>query len=420
MPGTLQPNQKLPVVFWIHGGGYTFGSASDLLRGVFNGSDLINNAGGNVVAVVIQYRLGVLGFLSSSQIKANGALNAGLLDQQFALEWVQQHISKFGGDPTKVTIWGESAGAGSVIQHIVANNGNTSPPLFRSAMTSSAFLPPQYNYNDRIPQSYYNSVVAQTNCNSVVDTLSCLRNVDAAVLQAANMNVAESVFFGTWAPQPVVDGTFITDRPSVLLRNGRTNRVKMLLSVVNSHEGDTFVNQTTAATVQIPNYVANLFPNLGAQDITAAAQLYQGLGSNIKQANLIAGESILVCPTYYLLKAFSGRVFKGEFAVPPAVHGSDVAYYFSSFIYPGTSINADLQTAFSSGFLNFVQNLDPNDKCSGANITPRWNTWSSQQHNEMLFNVTVAGSADIDAFQTDAGLLQRCAFWESVGASTAI
>jgi hypothetical protein len=83
---------------------------------------------------------------------------------------------------------------------------------------------------------------------------------------------------------------------------------------------------TTAATVQIPNYVANLFPNLGAQDVAAAAQLYQGLGSNIEQANLIVGEcefvpqlirglkprislfvAILVCPTHYLLKAFSGR-----------------------------------------------------------------------------------------------------------------
>ena len=69
---------------------------------------------------------------------------------------------------------------------------------------------------------------------------------------------------------------------------------KMVLSIVNSHEGDIFVNQTTAATVQIPNYVANFFPNLGAQDITAAAQLYQGLGSNIEQANLIAGECELV------------------------------------------------------------------------------------------------------------------------------
>jgi carboxylesterase type B len=60
-------------------------------------------------------------------------------------------ISKFGGDPNKVTIWGISAGAGSVLQHVIANGGKTSPPLFRAAITSSTFLPSQYHYNDRIP-----------------------------------------------------------------------------------------------------------------------------------------------------------------------------------------------------------------------------------------------------------------------------
>ena len=64
--------------------------------------------------------------------------------------WKQ--ISKFGGDPKKVTIWGESAGAGSVLQHVVANGGNTNPPLFRAAITSSLHFPSQYKYNDRIPE----------------------------------------------------------------------------------------------------------------------------------------------------------------------------------------------------------------------------------------------------------------------------
>jgi len=61
-------------------------------------------------------------------------------------------ISKFGGDPKKVTIWGESAGAGSVLQHVVANGGKTNPPLFRAAITSSLHFPSQYKYSDRIPE----------------------------------------------------------------------------------------------------------------------------------------------------------------------------------------------------------------------------------------------------------------------------
>jgi predicted esterase len=70
----------------------------------------------------------------------------------FFLSPIFMQISKFGGDPNKVTIWGISAGAGSVLQHVIANGGKTSPPLFRAAITSSTFLPSQYHYNDRIPE----------------------------------------------------------------------------------------------------------------------------------------------------------------------------------------------------------------------------------------------------------------------------
>src|SRR4051794_16963497 len=82
------------------------------------------------VSVVIQYRLGAFGFLSGDDVKEDGALNAGLLDMNFALQWVQKNIKKFGGDPNRVTIGGESAGAGAVMYQAMAYGGKQNNNLF--------------------------------------------------------------------------------------------------------------------------------------------------------------------------------------------------------------------------------------------------------------------------------------------------
>jgi carboxylesterase type B len=83
----------------------------------------MNTNSNGFITVEIQYRLGAFGYLASKEIRKNGKLNAGLLDMHFALSWVRQHISKFGGDPDRVTIAGESSGAGSVMYMSLANNG---------------------------------------------------------------------------------------------------------------------------------------------------------------------------------------------------------------------------------------------------------------------------------------------------------
>lgn len=90
---------------------------------MYDPSVLMNTNNNNFITVEIQYRLGAFGFLASEDVKAHGQLNAGLLDQRFALQWVQEHISKFGGDPGRVTIGGESAGAGSVMFHALGYGG---------------------------------------------------------------------------------------------------------------------------------------------------------------------------------------------------------------------------------------------------------------------------------------------------------
>ncbi|KAE9396306.1 alpha/beta-hydrolase [Gymnopus androsaceus JB14] len=225
---TVTPGKKegLPVVVNVHGGGYTMGALyGGPIEGFYDGNSLITHSGNGLVVVTIQYRLGVFGFLAGDEVKAAGALNAGLLDQQFAFQWVQEHILKFGGDPTKVTIWGQSAGAGSVLQHLIANGGQTNPPLFRAAIINSVFLPSQYVYNDPIPKAIYTEVVSQANCSSSSDTLGCLRKAEVTVLATAHKSIGRATFFGTFIPVPVVDGTFITQSPLKALKAGKLNTV---------------------------------------------------------------------------------------------------------------------------------------------------------------------------------------------------
>ncbi|KAF8195298.1 cholinesterase [Mycena galopus ATCC 62051] len=179
LPEESTPTSKLkPVMFWIHGGGFTNGEGSDPN---FDGGNLASR--GDVVVVTMNYRLGALGFLALADGETNG--NYGISDQITALKWVQAHISSFGGDPSRVTIFGPSAGAGSV--RVLLG----SPPafgLFEVEAAAGAF-------------------VEEVGCGNgtAADVLACLREVPWQTLQAAD------------TPRfVVVDGTFVTrDRLSV-------------------------------------------------------------------------------------------------------------------------------------------------------------------------------------------------------------
>ena len=104
--------------------GYDLGSAES-----YPGFAQVNQSDGNLIWVSLQYRLSAYGFLSSEEIRDNGNANVGLLDQRSALEWIQRNIAAFGGDPTRVTINGNSAGGGSVMNQMILYGGAPNPPF---------------------------------------------------------------------------------------------------------------------------------------------------------------------------------------------------------------------------------------------------------------------------------------------------
>ncbi|KAG9225194.1 hypothetical protein CCMSSC00406_0007025 [Pleurotus cornucopiae] len=413
-PRKLPPKRKeLPVIVWIHGGGYIVSSAA-----TFDGTNLVRESNDSVIVVTIQYRLGIFGFMAGKKLKDNGDLNAGLLDQELALKWVQQHINKFGGDPKQVTIWGQSAGGGSVLQQVIAHNGQTNPPLFRAAMSSSTYLPSQHHFDDPVPEGIYSTVVSTAGCADATDPLTCLRASNTSILQAANDKACRSAFYGTSVVVPVVDGEFITQRPSEALRQRRVNG-NALLAISNTNEGDIFVDQSKADTVTAAQFVRDLYPRLNGAQVAEVVRLYSGLGAPIQQADSIMSDTLFQCPTIWFSQAFR-QSFKGEYAVLPAFHGSDISQYFPSFA-PRFFDDPAFTSSFTQSFLDFAlsRNSDPNAKFDDGNSTPRWNRYTSCSNFEMVFNRTDEEELDIRPASTGAGLLERCAFWESVRELTA-
>ncbi|HKS98182.1 MAG TPA: carboxylesterase family protein, partial [Rugosimonospora sp.] len=128
-PAGTRPGARLPVYFWIHGGGLVNGSSNQ-----HDGGLIVRTTG--VVVVTINYRLGVFGFLAHPALAGTGGQvgDYGLEDQQAALRWVRDNIGAFGGDPRQVTIGGESAGGWSICAHLTAPG---SQGLFVRAMMQS-------------------------------------------------------------------------------------------------------------------------------------------------------------------------------------------------------------------------------------------------------------------------------------------
>jgi carboxylesterase type B len=127
-PANLKATANIPVAVWIHGGGLFQGGASDMR---YNLSFIVEQSvalGKPIIGVSFNYRLAALGFLIGEEVLKEGATNLGFRDQRLALHWIQENIKAFGGDPDKVTLFGESSGAESIAAQVFAYNGVSKEP----------------------------------------------------------------------------------------------------------------------------------------------------------------------------------------------------------------------------------------------------------------------------------------------------
>ncbi|KAB7495768.1 Venom carboxylesterase-6, partial [Armadillidium nasatum] len=177
------PEKKLPVMVFIHGGGFVFGAAHQ-----YPPHALMNK---DIVFVVIQYRLGIFGFLSTEDSVIPG--NMGLKDQQLALKWIKENINAFGGDPDRITIFGESAGGASVNYQILSPGSKAMFDFFaRAIMQSGTSICPWASNKDH--RKFAIETGHQFNCSIEIGSekyLECMQNVNSYYLVIAGSHGQE-------------------------------------------------------------------------------------------------------------------------------------------------------------------------------------------------------------------------------------
>eukprot|EP00794_Sanderia_malayensis_P000222 gene226-837_t len=232
---------QLPVMVWIHGGSYTSGAGS-----LYDGSTL--TALHNVIVVTINYRLGALGFLNIPGTDLKG--NYGMLDQVHALRWVKKNIRNFGGDPGKVTIFGESAGASSVslltVSPLIRNEGLFLRAISQSGVATTDWAAGQAK-NDKEGMKFAKLL----GCSEKSSLKACLQKSDAM------KNVDKQWGFrSTHLLRPAVDGYFLKELPTEQAKSGTLQfSVNEIMLGYNKDEGTMFAGSPLTAT---KNTMANM------------------------------------------------------------------------------------------------------------------------------------------------------------------
>ncbi|KAH8881217.1 carboxylesterase [Thozetella sp. PMI_491] len=232
-PHGVGANDSLPILTWIYGGGFDGGGTSDPRYNLSGIVRLSQEMGKPIIGVSFNYRINKLGFLQSPQLLAEGSSNAGFHDQRLGLKWVQENIQAFGGDPKRVTIWGESAGAQAIGLHLHAYDGKDEGLYHACIMESGgpvgAPLPPMTFYS-----GYIESLCDAMGCTGAKDVIGCLRAVPCSQWQNASTTSL------IW--NPLIDGELWSDYPSVLAAQQKFRKVPVLIGT-NSDEGCTFATQ---------------------------------------------------------------------------------------------------------------------------------------------------------------------------------
>ncbi|KAF4499378.1 triacylglycerol lipase II precursor [Fusarium agapanthi] len=354
--------EKLPVGVFIYGGGWTMDFSAN---SVYNMSFMVKDSvkmGKPFIGASVDYRLSFWEFMASKDIFDAGVANLGLKDQRIALHWAKENIAAFGGDPSNVTIFGESAGGGNGGYQAMAYGG-ADEGLFRGIIAESgADGTDMKNYTG--PQQRYDTIVKAVGCDKESDKLA-------------------------WQLLPVVDDDFVPDYPSKLLANGNFTKVP-LMAGTNADEGSFFglpsVDSTEEAVSNLRaagldadtvDTLLALYPNIDALGIPSGYRYKSSdpVKKQYKRWAALQGDQVFMSWRRARTDAWS------KHNVTSYAYLFEVAYVFYDMLGQGYGtgqgplMNAskdvlDLAKLVSHMWISFITELNPNEH--GISGVPEW------------------------------------------------
>lgn len=411
----------LPVAIFVHGGSYTSGSGN-----IYPGGPLVNFMNGKGIVVTINYRLGALGFLGSSQMRAidskDGSTgNMGIQDQRLAFQWVKDNIASFGGNADKVMIFGESAGAGSMTMHLTMKKsfGLYSRAILESGAFAQWNMQPMWH-----AQNYYDAFISFVDC--VAEDMICLQALSLDEIHTAYSAVAQDVLStDPFILGPTVDGVEATVHPWVAASNGNVNKVPIMFGT-NRDEGSMFCDLQEDATLgDLHDFWTMCDVDVAGQEVLTSIYLddksypnLDGATNNWWAGMRSLGDNAMSCPANYAAEQLHAQqpVYQYFFQHVSnyandhdglVIHGSELPFVLhlkNIFLNIKDRKMSDIMSSYWTNFL-LSENGNPNEHHSDYKPLPDWPQYTDT--NPSILNIV-----DYNNIQSIQTLKKaECDFW---------
>ncbi|KAI0543476.1 alpha/beta-hydrolase [Xylaria curta] len=441
--GAVRP---MPVVVWVYGGAFAFGSKQSI-GPVGTGQSILRESGYQTIWVAGNYRLGAFGWLAGDYMQRVATPNAGLYDQALLLEWVQKYIGLVHGDETQVSAWGESAGASSILHHLIREDGSSDPKFKTFALQSPAYEWSWDNSPKGTMDQVFRNFSRLAGCGESYD-IDCLRESDSLV--SANQKLFATVKqTGMFPVGPSVDNKWVTTIPTISFANGKY--WKGIDSAIVSHclnESHGFFPAWITNNDTFVAFLSTVLPGerLAPQRETIIKQYDCGqrfAGDYRACMNAMIRDLAFTCNTRDLIAAYPSKTHAMMYGFPIARlarHATDlVALFGNSFdevkdlvnlvvmnetlasVFADLLVNTNVMKAYQTYFASFAlssgdPNMLPRPKLSRG-IAPDWPIADGSE--DALRNVlTVLAPGVTDPFllskPDNQNTESSCKFWTNL------